>query len=182
VRAAPNRAMVVDRRVSPWVGGGTLTAVVRNAMRTAVARSPVWMRGVKGGGGGGESATLGHGRGGWGERGERWWPEPFMAARWHRWRGKTVVGPEFGAMWRENGEERGGPRAAGDSSGGVPTTSRPTTAWPRHARAARSIRVGEGGVGSLARGAWPAVGEGGRREAHGPTGEKKRSGPSPDEQ
>jgi hypothetical protein len=44
VRAAPNRAMVADRWVSPG-GGGMATAAVRNAMRTAVARLPAWMRG-----------------------------------------------------------------------------------------------------------------------------------------
>jgi hypothetical protein len=44
VRAAPNREMVVDRRVSPWGGGETVTATIGNAMRTAAARSPVWTR------------------------------------------------------------------------------------------------------------------------------------------
>jgi hypothetical protein len=46
VRAALVRVMVEDRRVSLW-GGETATAVVRNAMRTAAARSPAWTRGGK---------------------------------------------------------------------------------------------------------------------------------------
>jgi hypothetical protein len=41
--------MVADRRVSPWEGGETATAAVRNVMRTTTARSPAWTRGEKGG-------------------------------------------------------------------------------------------------------------------------------------
>jgi hypothetical protein len=47
VWAAPVRAMVADRRVSPGGGGETAMTVVRNAMKTAAARSPAWMRGRK---------------------------------------------------------------------------------------------------------------------------------------
>jgi hypothetical protein len=48
------------------VGGGvgeTTTTAVRNAVRIAAARSPAWMRGIERGGSGGESMTLGRGRG-----------------------------------------------------------------------------------------------------------------------
>jgi hypothetical protein len=45
VRAAPNRKMAADWQVSPW-RGGTVIAMVRNALRRAtVAQSPAWMRG-----------------------------------------------------------------------------------------------------------------------------------------
>jgi hypothetical protein len=44
VRAAPNRKMAADWQVSPW-RGGTVIAMVRNALRRAtVAQSPAWMR------------------------------------------------------------------------------------------------------------------------------------------
>jgi hypothetical protein len=47
VRAAPIRAMVADRWVSPWGGGETAMATAINAMRTVTARSPAWTRGGK---------------------------------------------------------------------------------------------------------------------------------------
>jgi hypothetical protein len=43
VRAAPNRKMAVDWRVSPW---GAM-AVVGNVPGTVATRSAAWMRGVK---------------------------------------------------------------------------------------------------------------------------------------
>jgi hypothetical protein len=43
VRRAPNQEMVADWWVAPW-RGETVTAVIENALGTAAARSPAWMR------------------------------------------------------------------------------------------------------------------------------------------
>jgi hypothetical protein len=103
-----------------------------------------------------------------------------------RWRPFLLDAPCGGRPvgWRHaageggaRGRERGGAGSAGDSSGVVPA-----------GRGARGRRVlfeqGEGGTGSVTRGTRPAAEERerGRREARGPTREKKRSRPSPDEQ
>jgi hypothetical protein len=59
----------------------------------------------------------------------------------------------------------------GDSSGGVSTA-----ALPQRARAARSVRAGEGGAGSLTHETQPATQERGRREARGLTQERNGVG------
>jgi hypothetical protein len=82
-------------------------------MRSRASRSPSVDRRHRGRGGGGESVALGCGQGGWGEKGERWRPAPFMVAR-----GCDRVGRRRGVRGSaphgvENREERGGPRRGG---------------------------------------------------------------------
>jgi hypothetical protein len=75
------------------------------------------------------------------------------------------------------GGERGGGRSTGER--------RPAGSGPRPAGAggvARPAIQWRGDTGSLAHGAQPAAGEGGRREVRRPTREKKWSGSNPDEQ
>jgi hypothetical protein len=78
----------------------------------------------------------------------------------------------------KRGEREGGPGLAGDSSGGIPTTSRLAAALAGGALC--SSRGGRHRVTD----AQDPVGKGREREreARGPTREKKQSGPSPDEQ
>jgi hypothetical protein len=66
---------------------------------------------------------------------------------------KGQGGPRFGAAWRKNGEERGGLARWGTAR----AASRPTVARSRCAWVSHSVRAGEGGAESLARGARPDV-------------------------
>jgi hypothetical protein len=119
VWAAPVRAMVADRRVSP--GGGTAMTVVRNAMKTAAARSPPWMRGRKKRGACIARVAVGGGERGRGGR---------CLLKWRR--GRQGKG--------KRGRERG-PRARWGSSEGA------ALAPSRRARAAVRRRDSEGAAG-----------------------------------
>jgi hypothetical protein len=118
--------------------------------------------------GGGENAAHGRGRGGRGEKGGRAAVVPFMVARWHD-REKGAGGPELKGG-RAVSCSHATPGGAGGGSGhDAGREVRAATARERWCRAA--------GVHTVH---W------GERERHGASRwvarEKKRSGPSPDEQ
>jgi hypothetical protein len=178
VRAAPNRAIVPDRRVSPWGGGGeTATAEVGNAMRTVAAQSPMWMRGVEGG------AVE--------ERARHSSVDEGDGAKKGNDGGRRL-------LWRPGGtggEKKGRGAVAGVPRGAVrPWGLAPTVRWhpdrvpvyrdPAVACADDALRSSRGG-GHRVAGAWGLAGSGRERRvgarARGPSREKKRSGPSLDE-
>jgi hypothetical protein len=136
-------------------GGGNGNGGSRIVMRTIVAQSPAWIRGVEGGGGGGESTTLRHGRGRRGEKEERWWSTPFMAARWREWRGKGQRDPEVGA-----------PRGVVWLWGLAPTVGRRPDRVPAAVRTGRTLCLSRGGSGCRVTGAWGLAGSGRERRVN----------------
>jgi hypothetical protein len=88
VRAAPNKAMVADRWVSSGGGGGDGNNGGQKCDEGRGGSVACVDERCEGKGAGGESAALGHGRGGRGEKEERRRSAPFMAARWRVRRGK----------------------------------------------------------------------------------------------